>query len=178
MEEKAGTCLVNDVTTQLVEYEGANNFQEDVMGMFPDVENDQCAHFEREVRKEDPHLFALTRQRYPPTPPTGKKLETIKAQMLRVHKSPGHTSFYNLARRLRIRGIGHTVTPAEPHHLLGPEEGAIPLLKGTAARLLKEVEDMEVELAFTLAAHGQNEFLSFPMDQGYFTSHGRNAIGH
>ena len=34
---------------------------------------------------------------------------------------------------------------------------AIALLKGAAGRLLKEVEDMEVELAFTLAAHGQNE---------------------
>ena len=289
MEEKAGTCLANDVTHHLVEYEGANNFQEDVMGMFPDAENDQHAHFERTVREEEPHLFALTRQRYPQEPPTGKRLEAIKAQMLRVHKSSGHASFHNLARLLRIRkapqwaielalsmqcpdcveakrppptpvaslhetpslfeivgtdvfeyehnsikykflllrdrasglmmvellktyggldeeretawepnteviirvlgrwtmtnpspkwllsdsatyftseqmdeflgrsGIGHMVTPAEAHHLLGPEEGAIALLKGTAGRLLKEVEDMEVELAFTLAAHGQNE---------------------
>ncbi|CAK9071165.1 Coiled-coil domain-containing protein 113 [Durusdinium trenchii] len=39
----------------------------------------------RQLRDEDPRVFALTRSRFPVEPPTGKKLEQIRQQMLRVH---------------------------------------------------------------------------------------------
>ena len=54
-------------------------------------------------------------------------------------------------------GIGLLTTPAEAHQMLGAEEGAIKILKNTVARLLREEETIEVELAFHLAAHGHNQ---------------------
>ena len=55
------------------------------------------------VRKESPEMFALTRNRFPQEPPTGKRLEMIKAQMLRVHRAAGHPSMSNLQKLLRVR---------------------------------------------------------------------------
>ena len=51
-----------------------------------------------------PQILALRRQRFPMELPTGKKLEQIKQQMLRVHRASGHASFQNLQRLLRARG--------------------------------------------------------------------------
>ena len=51
-----------------------------------------------------PHILALSRQRFPQEPPTGKKLEQIKQQMHRVHRASGHSSFQSLQRLLRARG--------------------------------------------------------------------------
>lgn len=57
-----------------------------------------------EIRKQNPEVFALSRTSFPSEPPTGRKLELIKQQMLRVHRSSGHASFSNLQRLLRVRG--------------------------------------------------------------------------
>ena len=51
-----------------------------------------------------PQILALSRQRFPSELPTGKKLEQMKQQMLRVHRAAGHASFQNLQRLLRARG--------------------------------------------------------------------------
>ena len=48
-------------------------------------------------------VMALKRQRFPQEMPSGKKLESIKQQMLRVHRASGHSSFGNLQRLLRAR---------------------------------------------------------------------------
>ena len=56
-----------------------------------------------DVRKEEPTIMALTRNRYPKEAPSGKKLEAIRQQMMRIHRSSGHSSFTNLQRLLRIR---------------------------------------------------------------------------
>ena len=56
-----------------------------------------------EVRREDPQVFALSRNNYPKEPPTGRKLELIKQQMMRIHRSSGHASFGNLQKLLRMR---------------------------------------------------------------------------
>ena len=60
-----------------------------------------------ESRDEDldgfPQVNALTRNSFPLEPPTGRKLELIKQQMLRIHRSSGHASFANLQRLLRAR---------------------------------------------------------------------------
>ena len=57
----------------------------------------------RLVRNEAPDLFALSRTNYPKEKPTGKKLDAIKQQMMRIHRAAGHPSFGNLARLLRAR---------------------------------------------------------------------------
>ena len=54
--------------------------------------------------KSEPEVFALSRTTYPKDPPTGRKLELIKQQMLRIHRASGHASFGNLQRLLRARG--------------------------------------------------------------------------
>ena len=54
-------------------------------------------------------------------------------------------------------GLGLLATPAESHEMLGAEEGAIKILKGTVEKLLKDHGDLSVELAFHLAAHGHNQ---------------------
>ncbi|CAL1130588.1 unnamed protein product [Cladocopium goreaui] len=55
------------------------------------------------VREEVSEIFALTRNRYPVNPPTGKELDEIRKMMLRVHKASGHASFTSLQRLLRAR---------------------------------------------------------------------------
>ena len=55
------------------------------------------------VRKESPEIFALSRNVYPKEAPTGKKLESIRQQMMRIHRAAGHPSFSNLQRLLRAR---------------------------------------------------------------------------
>ena len=48
------------------------------------------------AREDDPHVLALTRDRFTSEPPKGKKLEQIKQQMMRIHRASGHSSFANL----------------------------------------------------------------------------------
>ena len=48
-------------------------------------------------------IMALSRQRFAQEMPTGKKLESVKQQMLRVHRASGHTSMQSLQRLLRAR---------------------------------------------------------------------------
>ena len=57
-----------------------------------------------EAREEDPTIMALSRTRYPKEAPTGRRLEVIRQQMLRIHRAAGHPSFGNLQRLLRARG--------------------------------------------------------------------------
>jgi hypothetical protein len=45
-------------------------------------------------------------------------------------------------------GVGLLTAPAESHQMLGAEEGAIPFLKGTVDRLLKEGPELPVPAAF------------------------------
>eukprot|EP00435_Cladocopium_sp_Y103_P048990 s1130_g14.t1 len=47
-----------------------------------------------------PEVLALTRNTFPAEPPTGRKLELIKQQMMRIHRASGHASFQNLQRLL------------------------------------------------------------------------------
>ena len=278
-DEVNGSSLSSDVSYYLLQSEEVQHSVSDPFG--------EMEEFGQIARDEEPSILALTRNRYPQEKPTGKRLEEIKTQMLRVHKAAGHPSMASLQRMLRARkapqwaielagtiecpfckeakqpasppvaslqetpglfeiigtdvfefefkdlkykfmlirdrasglvmvellkqfggldgetayepttetvirvfsrwlmhnpapkwiltdsatyytsqqmidfagqsGIGLLTTPAESHQMLGAEEGAIRILKGTVVRLLKEVEDMEVELAFVLAAHGHNQ---------------------
>ena len=283
-EERAGISLSQDVSKILFQCEEST---EDSFGCPWEIENEEVRSYEQKMRSEDPSIMALTRNRFPAEAPSGRQLELIKAQMLRVHKAAGHPSMSTLQQLLRARqapqwaielagqikcpscvearqppshsvaslhetpglfeiigsdifefehkhkkykfmlvrdrasglvmsellkvyggpdgesswepssedilrvfarwmmfnpcpkwiltdsatyftsklvqdfcersGIGLLITPAEAHQMLGAEEGAIHVLKNTVARLLKEEEDMEVEMAFPLAAHGHNQ---------------------
>ena len=279
-EEKAGTSIGKDVATYLMSYEEVGPT---VIDPVPD---DDDHHAVVQVRQEEPHILALTRNRFPQQVPTGKLLEQTKAQMLRVHKAAGHPSMASLQRMLRARkapqwaidlagsiecpackeaklprpapvasmhdtpglfeivgvdvfeyefsdakykfllmrdrasalvmvdflkkygtpeesaweptsddiirsfgrwlmvnpapkwivtdsaryftsqkildyagqsGIGVLTAPAEAHHMMGAEEGAINILKQTVSRLLKDDESMDIDLAFHLSAHGHNQ---------------------
>eukprot|EP00435_Cladocopium_sp_Y103_P023252 s2397_g5.t1 len=55
------------------------------------------------LREEHPGIFALTRNRYPAELPTGKKLEQIKQQMMRVHRASRHAPFSKLQKLLAVR---------------------------------------------------------------------------
>ncbi|CAK9006565.1 unnamed protein product, partial [Durusdinium trenchii] len=124
MEEKAGTCLANDVTHHLVEYEGANNFQEDVMGMFPDAENDQHAHFERTVREEEPHLFALTRASIPMEGlPLGIDPKKAFGGMLRL-KEKARVAHEMESARQRLSKLNNTI----PHKIATHKPGSLVML--------------------------------------------------
>ena len=48
------------------------------------------------LREECPEVFALTRNSFPSEPPTGRKLELVRQQMMRIHRSSGHASCQNL----------------------------------------------------------------------------------
>ena len=71
-----------------------------------DVETDlQQQWFERKYEATTPHeVLALTRQKIPAEPPTGKKLEEIKQMVMRLHRSSGHSSFVRIAKLLERRG--------------------------------------------------------------------------
>eukprot|EP00439_Symbiodinium_sp_Y106_P046021 s3318_g5.t2 len=53
-------------------------------------------------------------------------------------------------------GVGHLVSPAEAHWVMGAEERLIQRLKYTAERLMKELSSISPEDAFRLAAHAHN----------------------
>ena len=58
---------------------------------------------ERRLREEEPEVLALSRTNYPAEKPSGKKLELIRQQMMRVHRAAGHPSFQNLVKLLKAR---------------------------------------------------------------------------
>lgn len=284
-EELAGVSVARDVEVHLL---GApQRFDEEDQGLACDPDEHDWKFFEAEVRQEQPHVLALTRNRFGSEPPTGKRLEQLKAQLLRVHRASGHTSMASLQRLLKARnapswavelagglscpdctearrpvpgpvaslhetpglmeivgsdvfefdhgnskfkfilfrdrasgfvmtqflqryggddepkaweptstdvlkafskwlmvnpapkwwltdsatyftsqqvidfagrsGMGLLTTPAESHEMLGAEEGCIRILKAAVARLMREEPDMEIPMAFDLAAHGSNQ---------------------
>ena len=57
----------------------------------------------QDQHQPSPQVMALSRQRFAQEMPTGKKLESIKQQMLRVHRASGHSSMQSLQRLLRAR---------------------------------------------------------------------------
>eukprot|EP00435_Cladocopium_sp_Y103_P019899 s669_g4.t2 len=77
----------------------------DVEQYLLEIPHDSSGHSKvvREVREEDPAIMALSRTNFPSEPPKGRKLELIKQQMMRIHRSSGHASFSNLQRLLRMR---------------------------------------------------------------------------
>ena len=85
MEEKSSCSLASDVEHYLLGIE------------------ETAIEEENGRREEEPVIMALTRNRFPKEPPTGKKLELIRQQMLRVHRAAGHASFSNLQKLLRAR---------------------------------------------------------------------------
>ena len=95
-EDKVGASLGKDVSTLLVECDDGIPLVHDPCPEYGD-------QMVEAVRQEEPQILALTRNRFPQQPPTGKLLEQIKAQMLRVHKAAGHPSMANLQRMLRAR---------------------------------------------------------------------------
>ena len=54
-------------------------------------------------------VFALQRTALPREWPTGKKLDEVKAQMMRMHRAAGHSSFESLARLLEKRQAAKSV---------------------------------------------------------------------
>ena len=90
MESKNGISLSQDVEYYLLDIKDDNTEFEGIQ-------------LTGTVREEVPEIFALTRNRYPVSPPTGKKLDEIRKMMLRVHKASGHASFTSLQRLLRAR---------------------------------------------------------------------------
>ena len=86
-EDQHNMSLANDVQMHLLEVDEGHIA-------------DTCPH---QLREEDPSLFALQRQRYAQERPTGKKLETVKQTMLRIHRASGHSSMVNLQKLLRMR---------------------------------------------------------------------------
>ena len=96
-DAKSNAALSNDIETYLLD------LPVEVATDLPEELYVHDAKVQSEVRDESPDLFALSRTSYPQEPPTGRKLELIKQQMLRIHRASGHTSFSNLQRLLRAR---------------------------------------------------------------------------
>ena len=57
-------------------------------------------------------------------------------------------------------GIGLLTAPAEAHHIMGPEEGCIGILKSSARRLLREEQGLSVGQVMALAVHGHNSTIN------------------
>lgn len=90
VEDDMGISLANGAESYLLQIEKPSGGDDDLQKV-------------RELREEDPQILALTRNRFPAEPPTGKRSEQIRQQMLRIHRASGHTSFTNLQRLLRMR---------------------------------------------------------------------------
>ena len=97
-ESDQGVSLHRDVEQFLLEIP----LEDDGGGNHIELYYNQKRRIE-EVHEEYPEVFALGRTTFPKEPPTGRKLELIKQQMLRIHRSSGHSSFGNLQRLLRAR---------------------------------------------------------------------------
>ena len=90
MENECKLNMADDVNHYLLNIENVNDDAEVI---------NHC----REVRDESPEIFALTRNRFPETAPTGKKLDLIRQQMLRIHRASGHAPFSRLQKLLTVR---------------------------------------------------------------------------
>ena len=90
MENEYHVSISKDVETYLLECNET-------------FENDAAVPHQDALRQESPGIFALTRNRYPSEPPTGKKLEQIKQQMMRIHRASGHVPFSRLQKLLAVR---------------------------------------------------------------------------
>ena len=88
-EEMYGTSITQDIEKYL-------------LLLHPEEDEDRQGRICQEVREQSPELFALTRNNFPKEAPTGRKLELVK-QLMRIHRSSGHSSFGNLQRLLRAR---------------------------------------------------------------------------
>ena len=99
-------CVVKAFKEQWSRPVGSENpLQEDVQAYLLEGSTlDLSCKIQPQATSTTPQILALSRQRFPKEPPTGKRLEQIKQQMLRVHRASGHTSFQNLQRFLRPRG--------------------------------------------------------------------------
>ena len=78
-----------------------------VRTMADDVEEELLSQrwFERRVQESpEERSYALSRQRLPVEPPTGRRLEEVRQLILRLHRSSGHTSFTAIAKLLSRRG--------------------------------------------------------------------------
>eukprot|EP00435_Cladocopium_sp_Y103_P026365 s1426_g6.t1 len=102
-EDRAGTSLGRDLGLYLLDAKDEISSIDNMTGGSIGFEEYTSRHWEQEARDQDPHVFALTRKRYPDQMPKGKQLEQIKSQMLRVHKAAGHPSMANLQKLLRAR---------------------------------------------------------------------------
>ena len=101
MEDEAKTSLAKGVEIYML---GASSYDtENDIGITLDTETADWRHYEQLVLEEQPEVFALTRTRYPQEAPVGRRLEQIKAQMLRIHRASGHSSMASLQRLLRAR---------------------------------------------------------------------------
>ena len=67
------------------------------------VNDGQVDDFFEQVREEEPQVLALSRNRFPSSPPQGKQLDSIRQMMLRIHRASGHSSFGNLQKLLKMR---------------------------------------------------------------------------
>ena len=84
MEANQGFSLAADIEQYLLDIPAE---------VYGDQEPEIYVH-EIEVRKQlremSPSVFALSRTTFPQDPPTGRKLELIKQQMLRIHRASGY----------------------------------------------------------------------------------------
>lgn len=103
VEEKAGSSIGRDACRYLLDFEDAHAESLNMLGFPMDLESLDFCSREDQLCQEEPQVLALTRKRMPMEMPSGKALEQIKSQMLRVHKASGHSSFANLQRLLRAR---------------------------------------------------------------------------
>ena len=102
-EEKAGTSVGRDLSIHLLQAQQQVEHLDNLSGCHTGYECRQGLHYEAQLRKEQPKVLALTRNRFPVEMPKGKQLEMIRSQMLRVHKAAGHPSMARLQQLLRAR---------------------------------------------------------------------------
>lgn len=100
--------------------------------------------------------------------PNASHVVASMVQWLMINPSPTWTisdagtiytseEFMEFAQR---SGVGLLTAPAEAHHIMGPEEGCIGILKNAVRRLLKEEQSLTVDQAFALAVHGHNNTIN------------------
>ena len=90
LEVECGTSIADDVNSYLLDIKDTD-------------ENEEVITHCQGVRDESPEIFAFTRNRFPEQPPTGRKLQLIRQQMMRIHRSSGHAPFSRLQKLLTVR---------------------------------------------------------------------------
>ena len=80
------------------------SFVDDVQRyLLQSTEDGRGDDFFEHVRNEEPQILALSRNRFPSSPPQGKQLDSIRQMMLRIHRASGHSLFGNLQKLLKMR---------------------------------------------------------------------------